>query len=205
MEGTNISIEYRPLGRKLDRLASVLAEPCKLKIDVLYVASLTEIPVRAVSKYRSQIQTEEKTRVNKLHETRRGRGSDFFMTAELLPYKRNYSPSCLDRRFPLFLRVGLERNGRRSKSIGISCGNVVLIQDASRTDMGPEIRIDLRALLRQLRYRMDRDGAPSLSSEKPLESLLAGLFGHKAGIGIVLSRLMFFGNINVVLGLAKPA
>jgi len=43
IEGNNILIEYRSLEGRLDRLDSVLAELVQLKVDVLYVASLTGI------------------------------------------------------------------------------------------------------------------------------------------------------------------
>jgi putative ABC transport system substrate-binding protein len=43
IEGNNILIEYRSLEGSLDRLHSVLAELVQLKVDVLYVASLTGI------------------------------------------------------------------------------------------------------------------------------------------------------------------
>jgi putative ABC transport system substrate-binding protein len=43
IQGKNILIEYRYLEGKLDRLPSVLAELVQLKVDALYVASLTGI------------------------------------------------------------------------------------------------------------------------------------------------------------------
>jgi putative ABC transport system substrate-binding protein len=43
VEGNNIFIEYRSLEGSLERLQSVLAELVQLKVDVLYVASLTGI------------------------------------------------------------------------------------------------------------------------------------------------------------------
>jgi putative ABC transport system substrate-binding protein len=43
IEGNNILIEYRSLEGSLDRLHSVLAELVQLKVDVIYVASLTGI------------------------------------------------------------------------------------------------------------------------------------------------------------------
>jgi hypothetical protein len=105
----------------------------------------------------------------------------------------------------LLFAVRLKRNGRRSKSTRIGGGNIVLIQDPTGSDMARESLVDLGALFSQLRYGMDRDGTPPLSSEKVHEGFLAGLFGHKTGVVVVLSRLMFFGNIEVVLGLAEPA
>ncbi len=42
IEGKNIIIEYRPV-ENLDRLPSILAELVQLKVDIIYVGSLTAI------------------------------------------------------------------------------------------------------------------------------------------------------------------
>lgn len=137
--------------------------------------------------------------------TAREPGLALFARAKLLRHKRDYGPGRLHSLCPLLFGIRLKRNGRRSKNVRVACGNVVLIQDSCRTDMAREILIDLGAQLRQLRHGVNWDGALPLGNEKTFKGFLARLFGHKTGIGVVLSHLMVLRNTKVGLGLAEPA